>query len=124
MQLQEPPIAEEDQNNAICDLVYGQAQLSILFYCLDYATNLPCETQAGNSLLSDDEGDNPPPPEPMRGRTASVGYTSASAATERTPAATPLRRTLSTAAPAVSTRARHEANTRGGSDSDDGPPPL
>jgi hypothetical protein len=56
--------------------VYGQAQLRALFYCLDYATKSPCETQASGSSLSDDKGGTPPPLEPMRGRFASAVRTS------------------------------------------------
>jgi hypothetical protein len=40
--------------------------------------------------LSDDEGGTPPPPGPIRGRSASTARTSASAATDPTPAAPPL----------------------------------
>ena len=103
------PIAEEGRNTAIYHLGCGQAQLSALFYCLSYVTKPPCETQASDSSLSDDEGGNPPKLEPTRGNTVLAARILASVATERTPSATLVRRTSATASPAVPTRNRHAA---------------
>jgi hypothetical protein len=76
-------IAKVGCTTSIYHLGCGQAQLIALFYCFDYVTKPPCETQVAFSHLSDDEGGIPPPLEPMRGRTAPAAHTSASATTER-----------------------------------------
>jgi hypothetical protein len=105
-ELERLSIAEEDHSTAILPPGLWPSATECPFILLRLRHQAPCETQAGESSSFDDEGDTPQPLELMRGRTAFAA---------RTPA---------TAAPAVPTRARHAANTRSGSDSGGGPPPL